>query len=82
MLETPIFIKVPSVYFVKLPDGQWLNLALIRSVQPGDRAGKIVVAWETGEFDIYFDAETAAILEALAETTYIDKSEVKNGATS
>jgi hypothetical protein len=36
---------------VKLPS-QWLNLAQIRQVKPGDIPGKIVVIYDTGEFDL------------------------------
>ena len=73
MLQTPVFIKVPSVYFVKLPR-QWLNLAQIRQVKPGDRPGSIVVIYDTGEFDVLGDIEATLLLEALEQTSYIDKS--------
>jgi hypothetical protein len=76
MLETPVIIKVPSVYSCLLPGGEWINLALVRQIKPGDGPGKIVVIWETGEFDVYFGAEAAAILAALKEAVHIDKSEV------
>ena len=32
MKQTPIIIKVTVVYFVKLPLGEWVNLAQVRSV--------------------------------------------------
>ena len=73
MIETPVFIKVPSVYFVKLPF-QWLNLAQIRQVKPGDIPGKLVVIYDTGEFDIFDGLEATRLLEALKETNHIDKS--------
>jgi len=73
MIETPVFIKVPSVYFVKLPT-LWLNLAQIRQVKPGDRPGKLVVIYDTGEFDCLEGIEAQLLLDALTETNYIDKS--------
>lgn len=73
MLATPTFIKVPSVYMLKLPCG-WLNLAQVRQVKLGDRPGKIIVIWETGEFDTLMGYNAQALLDALAETTQIDKS--------
>lgn len=74
MIANPVFIKVPSVYSVKLPGGEWLNLAQMRQIKPGDAEGKLVVIWDTGEFDIYIGAKAEAILEAMSETTHIDKS--------
>lgn len=65
------------MYFVKLPY-QWLNLAQIRQVKLGDRPGKIVVIWETGEFDIFAGNDAMALLEALAQTNHIDKSYIGN----
>lgn len=76
MVETPVFIKVPSVYSCKLPGGEWINLAQYRQIKPGDSPDKIVVVWETGEFDTYFGAKAVAILAALREASYIDQSGV------
>ncbi|KJH72940.1 hypothetical protein [Aliterella atlantica] len=73
MIETPIFIKVKSVYFVKLPT-MWLNLAQIRQVKPGDIPGKIVVIYDTGEFDCLVGIEAQLLVDALNETNHIDKS--------
>lgn len=73
MIETPVFIKVPSVYFVKLPR-QWLNLAQIRQIKLGDIPGKIVVIYDTGEFDCLDGTEAQLLLDALEQTSYIDKS--------
>ena len=65
------------MYFVRLPY-QWLNLAQIRQIKPGDRPGKIVVIWDTGEFDILVGNNAMALLEALAQTDHIDKSDICN----
>jgi hypothetical protein len=73
MIETPVFIKVPSVYFVKLPF-QWLNLAQIRQVKRGDTPSRIVVIYDTGEFDVFDGHEAILLLDALEQTSYIDKS--------
>jgi hypothetical protein len=74
MLDNPVFIKVPSVHFVKLPT-QWLNLAQIRQIKRGDVPGKIVVVYDTGEFDIFEGSEAMQLLDAIHETKFIDKSE-------
>lgn len=71
MIETPVFIKVPSVYFVKLPT-QWLNLAQIRQVKTGDTPKKIVVVYDTGEFDCLDGVEAQLLLIALEETNHIN----------
>jgi len=73
MLDTPIFVKVPSVCMVKLPS-QWLNLAQIRQVKLGDSPSKIILIWETGEFDIFDGIEAKLLRGALEEVTQIDKS--------
>lgn len=73
MIETPVFIKVKSVYFVKLPRC-WLNLANIRQIKHGDRACAIVVIYDTGEFDVFDGREAILLLDALEQTSYIDKS--------
>lgn len=78
MLETPVFIKVPSVYLVKLPHA-WINLAQICQVKLGDSPGKLIVIWQTGEFDIFVGGEAIALLSALEETTHIDKSNSQGG---
>lgn len=77
MIANPVFIKVPSVYMVKLPR-QWLNLAHIRQVKPGDIPGKILVVYETGEYDVMDGIEAKLLLDALESTTYIDKSARQN----
>lgn len=73
VIETPVSIEVKSAYFVKLPRC-WLNLANIRQIKHGDRAGAIVVIYDTGEFDLFDGAEAQLLLEALEQTSYIDKS--------
>jgi hypothetical protein len=82
MKQTPIVIKVPSVYFVKLPQGEWINLATVRSVDVEEEADSLVpinhvlvrLVFDTGKSKAYCGAKAAAILEALTETAYIDKS--------
>lgn len=62
---------ISAAYFVKLPT-QWLNLAQIRQVKPGDTPGKIVVIYDTGEFDCLDGVEAQSLLIALEQTDYIN----------
>jgi hypothetical protein len=82
MKQTPIVIKVRAVYFVKLPQGEWINLASVRSVEVEEEADSLVpidhvlvrLTFEEGRAKAYCGASSAAILEALSETNHIDKS--------
>lgn len=82
MKQTPIIIKVPAVYFVKLPQGEWINLSLVRSVEVEEDSDSLVpinhlvvrLTFDTGKSKAYCGAKALALLEALTETAYIDKS--------
>lgn len=85
MKQTPIVIKVPAVYFVKLPQGEWINLASVRSVDVEAEADDLVpninhlvvrLVFDTGKSKAYCGAKALALLEALTETSYIDKSQI------
>ena len=84
MKQTPIVIKVPSVYFIKLPLGEWVNLASVRSVEVEEDSDSLVpinhlivrLTFDTDKSKAYSGVKAAAILEALTETTYIDKSQI------
>lgn len=68
-------IKVPSVYTVKLPQGEWINLALVRRCQVElDPVPVVVLTWENGQTQVLRGEKAIALLEALEETTLIDKS--------
>jgi len=55
---------------------QWLNLAQIRQIKPGDVPGKIVVIYDTGEFDLFDGTEAQLLLSTLEQTSYIDAANV------
>lgn len=85
MKQNPIIIKVPAVYFIKLPQGEWINLASVRQVEVQEEADSLVpqidhvivrLVFDTGKPKAYCGAKAAAILEALTETNHIDKSNV------
>lgn len=71
------------MYFVKLPLGEWVNLALAQTVEveelvdsPAPDIDRLIVrlVFVTGKSKTYSGASSVAILEALTETPYIDKS--------
>lgn len=73
------------MYFIKLPQGEWINLALVRSVDveadPDDLVQNINhlvvrLVFDTGKSKAYCGAKALALLEALTETAYIDKSQI------
>lgn len=76
MIETPVFIKVPSVYSVKIPGGEWLNLALIRRLQFESSPATVHITWENGDTGVYYGDKAIAIIEAWGETHVIDKSQI------
>lgn len=85
MKQTPVIIKVPSVYFVKLPFGEWINLAQVRTVEVEGSADSLVpdinhlivrLLFDTGKSKAYCGVKAAAIMDALNETSYIDKSQI------
>ena len=85
MNQTPTIIKVPSVYFVKLPHGEWINLASVRSVEVQEEPDSFIpnvnhvivrLTFDTGKSKAYSGVKAAAIQEALTETAYIDKSQI------
>jgi len=72
-------IKVPAVYSLKLPGGEWLNLALIRRLQvETDNRGvtTVVITWDHRQSQVYRGAKALALLEAWQEIQGIDKSGV------
>lgn len=74
-------IKVPSVFSCKLPNGEWLNLALIRRLQLElDPSPILVLTWENGDSQTYRGDKALAIVEAWEEAQTIDKSGEELGA--
>lgn len=72
-------IKVPAVYSLKLPGGEWLNLALIRRLQvETDNRGvtTVVVTWDKQASQVYRGVKALALLEGWQEINTIDKSNV------
>lgn len=71
------------MYFVKLPLGEWVNLALVQTVEVEELADSLVpdidrlivrLVFVTGKSKTYSGGVSVAILEALTQTPYIDKS--------
>ncbi len=67
-------IQVPSVFTCKLPGGEWLNLAQIRSIQTEEYPLLIAVIWANGDRSFYRNHQANALLEAWAEAKGVDKS--------
>lgn len=65
------------MYSVKLPDAEWLNLALIRRLQFEENPPTVVVTWENGDSNLYYQEKALAIIEAWNETQVIDKSHIR-----
>lgn len=70
-------IKVPAVFTLKLPGGEWLNLALIRRLQTEINPPLAVITWDNGKNQSYYGDKAIAIIQAWSEIKGIDKSEVK-----
>jgi hypothetical protein len=74
-------IKVTCVFSCKLPNGEWLNLALIRRLQLElDPSPILVLTWENGDSQTYRGDKALAIVEAWEEAQTIDKSGEELGA--
>lgn len=69
-------IKVPAVFTLKLPGGEWLNLALIRRLQTELAPPTVVITWDDGKNQSYYGDKARAIIEAWSEIKGIDKSNV------
>lgn len=67
-------IKVPAVYTLKLPGGEWLNLALIRRLQLESKPPCVLVTWENGDTQIYHHDKAAALIDAWSKIDGIDQS--------
>ena len=59
-------IKVPAVFGLKLPEGRWLNLALIRELQTDLESSHatVIVIWVNGDKNAFVGAQALAIIEA------------------
>lgn len=87
------------MYFVKLPFGEWVNLAQVRTVEVEESDDSLVpdinhlivrLLFARGKSKAYcggsfvgegflrkhFHVKAVAIMDALAETAYIDKSQI------
>lgn len=62
-------IKVPSVFSLKLPDGEWLNLALVRRLQFELQPPVAIITWSNGDFQVYNGDQALAIVEAWEQAT-------------
>ena len=69
-------IKCPSVYLVKLPFGEWINLAQVRRVQVELEPPVVVITWDTGINTIFKHIQATAIIAALEESTVSDQSAI------
>lgn len=68
-------IKVPSVFSVKLPGDEWLNLALVRRLHLDETdPPSVTVTWSDGDDTTYTGAKAIALIEAWSELQTIDKS--------
>lgn len=62
-------ISVPTVHSLKLPPGEWLNLALIRRLQFELEPPSAIVTWSNGDSQLYNGDQALAIVEAWEEAT-------------
>lgn len=68
-------ISIPSIYSLKLPNGEWLNLALVRRLQFESDPPVAIVTWANGDSQVYNDDQALAIAQAWEEApTKIDRS--------
>lgn len=66
------------MFTLKLPGGEWLNLALIRRLQTELLPNvAVVITWENGDNTVYRGDKARAIIEAWNEVKGIDKSEAR-----
>lgn len=65
------------MFTLKLPGGEWLNLALIRRLQIELAPPTVVITWNSGDNSLYRGDKAKAIIEAWSEIKGIDKSGVK-----
>ncbi len=70
-------IQVPSVFTCKLPGGEWLNLAQIRSLEIEDNPLTVLVTWSSGGHQVYRGVQAFALIEAWAEAKGVDKSHIE-----
>lgn len=63
------------MHLVKLPNDEFINLALVQRVQVDEDRPTIVVYWQDSH-NIYHNEQAIAVVEALAELA-TDKSYVK-----
>lgn len=71
-------IQVPSVFTCKLPGGEWLNLAQVRSIQIENTPLLVMVIWSNGDRSFYRHLQAKALLEAWAEAKGVDKSHLED----
>lgn len=73
------------MYFVKLPFGEWVNLAQVLAVEVEEPDDSLVpninhlivrLLFDQGKLKAYSGVKAVALLEALHQTAYIDKSQV------
>lgn len=70
-------IKVTCMFYVHLPGGEWINLAKVRRLDyEYEPRLTVIVVWSDELQRLYYDEKALAILEALAESEFIDKSHV------
>lgn len=65
------------MFTLKLPGGEWLNLALIRRLQTELDPPLAVITWDNGKNQPYYGSKALAIIEAWSEIKGLDKSEVR-----
>lgn len=77
------------MYFVKLPFGEWINLAQVRAVEVESSDDSLLpdinhllvrLIFDTGKSKAYCGIKAVAIMDALQELNYIDKSQISTGS--
>ena len=78
--QTPVFMKVPSACFLKLPAdesgiGIWLNLAAVRRIVSHGRNGVLIVEHDDGSKQHLDGQQAEALSDAIDQlSATIDKS--------
>ena len=64
------------MYIVKLPGGNYINLALVQSVQVDEERPTVVVYWQDAH-KLYHNEDALAVLESLDYLAKVDVSEAE-----
>lgn len=62
-------VSIPSIYSLKLPNGEWLNLALVRRLQFESEPPVAILTWSNGDSQLYNGDQALAIVQAWEEAS-------------